>query len=604
MNSASSNNRSDRFRSLWVAILLATLVGVIYLPTLRCGFIWDDDNYVTENLALRSALGFVDIWFNPKCTPQYYPLVHTSFWCEYQIWELNPSGYHVTNLVLHVLNAILIERVLRQIVPRYSLATAILFAIHPVHVESVAWITERKNLMSGVFYLLAANRYLRWRDASPSDATYPKLALLLYVAALLSKTVAVSLPVVLVIESWWQRGCFERREIRALASMIVVGIPFAVMTVWLEREHVGAIGSHWSWGIGDRCLIASQAWCFYPWKIIWPDHLAFVYAKWDIHSFAAMTAGVCGVLLLIIAGLTRSRAAVAILSIYSVTIFPALGFINIYPMRYTWVADHYQYLASVSLILGAIVLCDRLAVKMSSIVFRSDVSRSSAFGGILLPIVIVLGWRTSLESEKYSNPETLWADTLAKDRQCEMAWMNLGNYYRSEGRLKEAINCFRTALPLAHDDATAATNLAATSNLLGNRTEAIRQLQAITSQFARETWLAHFNLAVLLSDENQDEAALGHLAEAEKQAPREATIWNLRGLISLKKQDSLAAREHFRQAVKLRPYFIEARVNLGVALDRAGQTEDAIQEWDSVLALVPNHAIALKNRRAKQRTNR
>src|SRR5216684_8061750 len=226
------------------ALVVLTLVA--YIPAAGCGFIWDDDAYVTNNRTLRTAAGLQDIWLKPGSVPQYYPLVFSSFWVEYHLWELAPAGFHWVNALLHGLNVALLWLILSRLgVPGAWFAAAI-FALHPVHVESVAWITERKNVLSGLFYLAALLAYLQFVLPAPGAGllTRPKasrrvqqtlaerasaeraasrspfsvlrslfsagswgwygLALILFLCALLSKTVACSLPAALFLLLWWK----------------------------------------------------------------------------------------------------------------------------------------------------------------------------------------------------------------------------------------------------------------------------------------------------------------------------------------------------------------------------------------------------------------
>ena len=196
-------------RAAVAAAMLLALTLLVYIPAMRCGFIWDDDAHVTRSLVLRDLDGLKQIWSNPLSIPQYYPLVHTTFWAEYQLWGLNATGYHVVNVVLHALGAVLLWRVLKRLnLPGAWLAAAI-FAVHPVHVESVAWVTERKNVLSMVFYLLAAMAYLRFSPVEGEqrrDWRWYAPMLLFFVGALLSKTVTASLPAALLVVIWWKRG--------------------------------------------------------------------------------------------------------------------------------------------------------------------------------------------------------------------------------------------------------------------------------------------------------------------------------------------------------------------------------------------------------------
>ena len=229
----------NAWRSLGAGALIILLTVVAYLPALRDGFIWDDDFYVTENQALRSLEGLGRIWSRPGTTFQYYPLTFTSFWAEYHLWKLQPFGYHLVNVLLHALNAVLLWRVLRRLEVPGSWWAAALFAVHPVTVESVAWITERKNVLSCAFYLLAVLAYFRFRPLAGEEGTrvrdwrlYP-LVLVLFLCALLSKTVACSLPAVLVLLVWWKTGQFARRDALELTPLFVLGAALGFGTAWI-----------------------------------------------------------------------------------------------------------------------------------------------------------------------------------------------------------------------------------------------------------------------------------------------------------------------------------------------------------------------------------
>ena len=241
------------------------------MPALRGGFTWDDDAYVTNNITLRSAPGLSRIWGQLTATPQYYPLVFTSFWLEYHLWGLNPLGYHIVNVLLHTLAAMLLWRVLVRLqVPGAWLAAGI-FALHPVAVESVAWVTERKNVLSAVFYFAAALAYLRWQERETSDRganAHYFLSLTLFICALFSKTVTASLPAALLLVMWWKRGRVAGRDVRPLVPFFVAGAALALVTAWLERTHVGASGPDWALSFLDRCLIAGRALWFYAGKLL------------------------------------------------------------------------------------------------------------------------------------------------------------------------------------------------------------------------------------------------------------------------------------------------------------------------------------------------
>ena len=257
--------RRPTTRLVPAAGLIILITVLVYVPALRGGFIWDDDFYVTKNQALTSLEGLSRIWFELGATPQYYPLVHTSFWIEYHLWGLAPFGYHLVNVLLHAASAVLVWRILHHLgVPGAWWAAAI-FAIHPVQVESVAWITERKNVLSGVFYLAAVWTYLRFRsleEAAPAVGGRRRFYLwtaALFVCALLSKTVTCTLPAALLLIVWWKRGRIGRRDLLPLLPLLVVGVVFGLVTAWMEKHHVGAEGEEWALSFLDRCLLANGA---------------------------------------------------------------------------------------------------------------------------------------------------------------------------------------------------------------------------------------------------------------------------------------------------------------------------------------------------------
>jgi len=270
-------------------IILLFLVVIAYIPACQGDFIWDDNRYVSENPVLWRQGGLRDIWFHPTATIQYYPLVFTSFWLEYRVWGLFPGGYHGVNIILHGLNAGLLWLLLRRLQIPFPWLAAAIFALHPVHVESVAWITERKNVLSGFFYLIAFLAYLRF---SPPEEPIPErgrwgwyaVALFAFAAALFSKTVTCSLPAVLVLVYWWKRSWPTRREIFALLPMFALGLVLAMHTSKMEREWVGAAGEDWNFTPVERCLIAGRALWFYVGKLLWPYPLIFNYERWHIDA--------------------------------------------------------------------------------------------------------------------------------------------------------------------------------------------------------------------------------------------------------------------------------------------------------------------------------
>lgn len=357
------NKANPSLHSAWTKVwlpglLLAVSVFIAYQPVLRGGFIWDDDDYVTNNWTLHDFNGLKHIWFDTQATPQYYPLVHTTFWLEYHAWKLNPVGYHVVNVLLHALGSILLWRVLKRLeLPGAWLAAAV-FALHPVNVESVAWITERKNVLSAVFFFAAAWAYLRFAGESEGKKrrwSWWLAALCLFVCALLSKTVACSLPAVLLLVRWWKKKRLQAGDVLPMVPFFIAGLWLGLQTARLEEHHVGASGAEWSFSLGERCLIAGRALWFYAGKLVWPVKLTFVYPRWQMDAgiwwqWLFPAAALAIVATLWFARKRIGRGPLVAVLVFAGALFPALGFVNVYPMRFSFVADHFQYLASIGII--------------------------------------------------------------------------------------------------------------------------------------------------------------------------------------------------------------------------------------------------------------
>ncbi len=331
-----------------VAVLL------VYQPAWHGGFIWDDDAHVTKP-ELRSWQGLYRIWFDVRATTQYYPLLHSAFWIEHRLWGDATLGYHLVNLLLHAAAAVMVALILRRLaVPGAYLAAAI-FALHPVHVESVAWITEQKNTLSAVFYLGAMLVYLHF-DQTRKIALY-WWALGLFLLAILSKTVTATLPGALLVIFWWQRGRLSwKRDVLPLTPLFLLGAGGGMVTAWWELQVNHCVGPEFQFTPVERLLIASRAVWFHLWKLCWPTKLTFFYPRWQIDSGAwwqyLFPLGLTALLVGLWSIRRRTRAPLAALLFFGGTLFPVLGFFNLYTFRYSLIANHYQYLAS----LGAITL--------------------------------------------------------------------------------------------------------------------------------------------------------------------------------------------------------------------------------------------------------
>ena len=547
-------------------ILVATFA--CYLPATQCDYIWDDDDYVIENKTLRSAEGLKQIWFQVGATPQYYPMVHTTYWVEYQLWGLDPTGYHVVNILLHGINAILIWKLLQFLQVPGSLLAGLLFALHPVHVESVAWITERKNTLSGLFYLLSAWCFLRTILRSAEEKFSKPLylaSLLLFGAALLSKSVTATLPAALLLIVVWKRRKFNRSDILPVLPMLIAAIPMAIITAWVEKNIVGTMYVNLDLSPLDRLLVAGRAcWC-YAAKLLLPLKLTFIYPRWNIDP-ATWWQGLFPLTALGLVGTCwwqRQRfgtgTLVAVL-FFGGTLVPALGFVDVYPMRFSFVADHFQYLASLGLLtLGAATLTNGLQRLGSEAQYHQRVIVTSA---LLLILLGVLTWRNCA---KYENLDTLWTDTVQKNPTSQIAHNSLGALRSDQGRIREALPLLERSIQIDPEYAEAYNNLAIVYGQLGLLEKAYQSVQkAIELQpgYAK----AHFNLAIWFYRQGQLEESQATLLQAIEFDPEFLQAYNRLGLIFLEQGKRSEAILNFRQALKLNPNNEQARINLSRAM--------------------------------------
>ena len=603
-------------------IVLLTLV--TYAPAMRGGFVWDDEQYVSKNRLLSADDGLWRIWTSPGESPQYYPLVFTSFWLETRAWGDSAFGFHVVNVLLHAVGALLLWRVLLRLqVPGAWLAGAV-FALHPVHVESVAWITERKNVLSGVFYLLALAAYLGYADRRQWRPYV--LSLALFACALLSKTVTCSLPVAILLCQWWKHGRVGKRDVLPLLPFFVIGICLGLATVYVEKHHVGATGAGWQLPAMERCLIAGRAVWFYIGKLIWPANLAFTYPRWNVDSAVPWHYAFPAVFLVVVALLWTlrrriGRGPLAAVAFFVITLAPTLGFFDVYFFRFSYVADHFQYHAS----MGIIALLAGLGCHYARTSGRVAHGLADGFAAALVGVLSILTWN---HARIYENEETLYLDTLAKNPSAWLAHNNLGRMYHEQGRYADAQHHLRMALERYPDYALAHFNLGNALAAVGELDDAVRHYER-SVQLEPEAADAHNNLGVALVNQGRIEEARRCFVEAVNLLPEWAEarhnlgqVWFWLGnpgeavaqfeaalridpdsaevhyglgnaLAGQGRFDRAAA--HFTEAVRLAPGWADAHNNLGRALASLGKLERAVAQYRTAIRIAPRFALAYRN---------
>src|SRR5436189_2295712 len=362
---------SSRGRACVFGALLAAVTILAYRPAWHGGFLCDDDDYIIKNELLTAPDGWQRIWFSLDSPSQYFPFTYSTFRIEHALWGLNTTGYHWVNLLLHVGSALLVWAVLARLrVPGAWLAAAI-FALHPVQVESVAWITERKNVLMGFFFLLTL---LAWTVFVDERTRRPWLfyclALVCYVLALSAKATACTLPAALFLILWLQKKPITMRRVIQILPFVVLGIGMGLLAVWWERYHQGTNRGLFTFlSPIERILLASRAIWFYLSKIFWPSNLTFIYPRWnispaDLLDYAWLLAGIAACVAMYFLRRHFGRSVEVAAAFFVATLSPVLGFIMLFTFRYTFVADHYQYLACIGPIAlvsaGIAILADRL----------------------------------------------------------------------------------------------------------------------------------------------------------------------------------------------------------------------------------------------------
>jgi tetratricopeptide (TPR) repeat protein len=556
--------------------LIAVATCVAYLPAMNGQFIWDDDAHVTAP-ELRSLHGLERIWFDLGATQQYYPLLHSAFWVEHRLWGDNVLGYHLANLLEHFTAMCLVYLILVKLKVPGALLAAAIFALHPVQVESVAWITEQKNTLSAVFYLSAMLAYLHF-DQTRKPAPY-LTALGLFILGLLSKTVTATLPAALLVIFWWQRGGLSwRRDVRPLIPFFLLGAVAGCFTAWVERNLIGAEGASFELTILERGLLAGRVMWFYLGKLVWPTNLIFFYPRWDLDTqvWWQWLFSLCAVLVLAALWFLRRRwrAPLAGWLFFVGTLFPVLGFFNVYPFIISFVADHFQYLAS----LGMIVLAAAGLALTSSQLLQLWQPLASALGVLLVGVLAALTWQ---QAHMYSDVVMLYQTTIDKNPTCWLAYNNLGVVMARNGDLQSAIEHFQQALKIKPNYHEAHNNLAV-ELAKTDQTAAIQHLERaiqIKSDYAD----AHYNLGNSFAAEGRTDEAIDQYQQAIRLKPNYVEAYNNQGTV-LKRLGRLPeAIELFRQALELNPNYFEVHFNLADALFKQGHAQEAIEHYQQAL---------------------
>jgi len=546
---------ATRVKNAWTspglgAALIILLTVMAYLPAMGNGFIWDDDDHLTNNPSVLSDDGWVEIWSSLEAS-RYYPLTQTSFWVQHHLWGLRPRPYHVVNIALHAANAALLWVVLRRLKVPGAWVAAAVWAVHPVNVETVAWVTELKNTQSGFFFLLALWLFLQFEDEShPQDYM---LAFLCGVAAMLSKPSTVVLPGVILCCAWWRRRRWTSIDLLRVAPLALAGFGMSVLTIVEQRHHVaGEITSDWTLSVMQRVVLAGRAVWFYAGKVVWPADFCFIYPRWDlqVHSVVGWLPlaglGFLATALWLFRRERWAQAAAFGIGCFITCLLPVLGFLNIYFFRYSFVADHFQYLASMGLV--------ALVVGAGTMISQRAGERGRLLGVIVSAIMLLsLGLSTWAQSHYYHDDETLWRATLSENPDCWLAHTNLGRDLSQNGHLPEAIAHWEQALRVKPD-------------------------------FSE----AHYDLGVALARSDKLPEAIAHWEQALRTEPEYPELHYNLGVALARLGRTREAVEHFQHVLRIDPNFAEAHYQLGMALEKVNNFREAAHQYEEALRTKPD----------------
>jgi tetratricopeptide (TPR) repeat protein len=646
------------------ALLLAVGTLLAYWPALRGSFLFDDPSLLTDSPLVKAADGLRRMWFTTEAI-DYWPLTNSSFWLEWRLWGSNPTGYHVTNVLLHITAGLLIWAILRRLAVPGAWLAAMLFALHPVNVQSVAWIAQRKNTLSMVFFLLSILTYLTFdRDGMPAAREDPRkarpgsrrpdrlrqgfgetavalvkaesrpirvwywLSLAFFVLAMLSKGSVAILPGILLLLTWWRRQRITQRDVVRILPFLVVAIALTLVNLWFQSRMVGGVRDV---TVLQRILGAAGVIWFYVAKALVPIHLVFIYPQWDVRAddlgwwLPLVAAAAFTVVLIQQRRRPVVRAMLVAWAFVCVALTPVMGFTDVYFMKYSLVADHYEYIAAIAIVASVAAGLDRLFRAGRPSTGPSGFGPSAVASALLLALAGVATWQ---QAHLYAGPEPLYRATLRANPGVPVVHNNLGAWLADQGRNEEAAAEFREALRLQPDLASAHSNLCEAAATLHRVDEALTECAAtVRTNPARaaahknlgtalasagrlrearaelETALAlnpdsiqtHYELADVLRATGEPAAAVGHYRRVLRDWPDAAGAESGLANALLELGQTVEAEAAFRESIRLNPELADAHRDLADLLMQRGRADDAIQQYQEALARDPRSADTQNN---------
>ena len=571
-------------------VALGLLVIVSYLPAMLWGgFVWDDNLCIKVD-PVREVSGLQQIWFSPSAIEEedhYWPLVYTTFWLEHKLWGFDPTGYHIVNVLLHLANTLLLWHLLRRLAVPGAWVVAAVFAVHPMHVESVAWAIERKDVLSGLFYFAAVLAWMRFVE-QPNPRWYV-WSLVLYAAGLLSKSIVVTLPAVLLIWPWWKQGRVTSIDMLRLVPFFVVGL---VITVGDLSFYRSGTSTSFDYSLTERMLIAARALWFYAGKMLWPSELAVIYPRWDIRVSDPLAWGylVAAIALAIALWHFRHRIGLGPLAgalFFAVTLSPVLGFVDYGYMKYAFVADRFQYLAGIG-VMAVVISAAAYGVRRLSGLWQKGAL------GVAAVVIVVLGLLTWRQANIWRDDEILNRHIIALNPQARNAHRHLGKALYNQGRYEEALDVAHVAVEQRSDYFKAHVTLGLILTALDRLEEAETHLRRAIALNPKVN-STRLNLSDVLYNQGRYEEALDVARAAVEQHPDSFAPHGILGAILTALGRFEEAETHLRRAIALNPQARKAHLNLGEALHNQARNAEAVDAYRVAIEQRPDDALAHSN---------
>lgn len=542
--------KHQKIYQISIIIIISIMVYGFFLNN---GFIWDDDLYVYNNPFVKSMDGLKTIWFSRE-TSQYYPLTYTSFWIEHKFWVLNPFGYHVVNLILHICNSLMIFLILRNLYKRAAFPVALIFAVHPIQVETVAWISERKNLLGFIFFLAALLVYLKFDGTKKTR--YYLMAIGFFVCALLSKSVSVCFVCVPILYKWYKDGKVTWREVKISIPFVIIGLTAAINTIYIEANLAGAKGDAWDLTILEKFVLSGRILLFYIYKLCVPFEFMSFYPRWNVDTSVwwQWTFSIVSLFLLFSLVCYRNkigRGPATLFIFYIISIFPALGFVNVYPMLFSFVADHFSYFSAPAILLlicaTVILVLDKVDKKVP--LLWTNIVKILKWS-VLSIVIIFLCSKSMALNHSYKNLFTFWEEVIRKNPKAWIGHHNLAVLYMNIGELERSESFYEKAIEIRPD-------------------------------YAR----AYYNLALLYVSSGKQQQAIVSYKKAIEIVPYHVSALNNLGTIYSDMNKYTEAIKFYTKAIEFGPDYLIAHRNLAVAYYNQKKYDLAIKHYDKAIKL-------------------